>query len=136
MHPERREIVREELLRSIAWAALGLVGWPLLVAEVTWLEPTLLTVAGLPVLTWALLTATAVGIRLLSGTDPRVRSAAGLSTTLVFGVMLGGVGAVYLVAAGGYPALWVTAGYVAVTAGAVVWHWYLGVPGSGPNAPV
>jgi hypothetical protein len=135
MNLECRETVREELLRSVARAGLGLVGWPVLVSEISGLDATLLTVVVLPVLTRAVLTAASVGIRLLSGSEFRVRTPAGLSATLVFGIMLGGVGAVYLVAAGGYPDLWVTAGYVAVTVGSVAWHWYLGLPGTEPNAP-
>jgi hypothetical protein len=35
---------------------------------------------------------------------------------------------VYLVAAGGYPPLWVSLGYCAVTVGFVGWYWYTGLP--------
>lgn len=127
MNPELRGIVREELLRSIAWLGLGIVGWPILITEVAWLDATALTVFGLPVLTWAVLTVASVGVRVLTGADASVRSSAGLSVFLVLGVLFGGVGAVYLVVRG-YSALAVTAGYVTVTAVAVLWYWYAGVP--------
>jgi hypothetical protein len=48
--------------------------------------------------------------------------------SLALGIMLGGVGAVYLVAAGGYSALWTTVAYVVVTTVAVGWYWYLRLP--------
>ena len=127
MNPELRGIVREELLRSIAWLGLGIVGWPILITEVAWLDATALTVFGLPVLTWAVLTVASVGVRVLTGADASVRSSAGLSVFLVLGVLFGGVWAVYLVVRG-YSALAVTAGYVTVTAVAVLWYWYAGVP--------
>jgi hypothetical protein len=53
--------------------------------------------------------------------------------TLLVGVMLGGVGAVYLVAAGGYSPLWVSLGYCAVTGGLVGWYWYTGLPDLPPE---
>lgn len=134
MNPELRGIVREELLRSIAWFGLGIVGWPILITEVAWLDATALTVFGLPVLTWAALTGASVGVRVLTDTDASVRSSAGLSVFLVLGVLLGGVGAVYLVAARGYSVLPVTAGYVTVTLVAVLWYWYVGVPSASEDA--
>lgn len=134
MNPELRGIVREELLRSIAWFGLGVVGWPILITEVAWVDATALTVFGLPALTWAALTGASVGARVLTGTDAGVRSSAGLSVVLVLGVLLGGVGAVYLVAARGYSALPVTVGYVTVTFVAVLWYWYAGVPSAAEDA--
>ena len=67
MTPQRRQLVREELLRSIAWFGLAIVGWPLAISAVQWLDATPSTVFGLPVLTWASLTAGVIGYRLLSG---------------------------------------------------------------------
>ena len=123
MTPIQRQIVREELLRSIAWFGLGIVGWPIVVTEVAWLEATALTVLGLPLVTWAVLTTTAIALRSTTDAGAQVRTQTGLSVSLLVGIMLGGVGAVYLVTAGGYPALWTTAAYVAVTGGAVLWYW-------------
>lgn len=124
MTPQQRNIVREELLRSIVWFGAGLVGWPLATAEVGWLHATPLTVLGLPVFTWAALTASAIGIRNVISMNYRVRSAAGASLSLAVGVMLGGVAAVFLVTVGGYPAQWVTLGYVVVTLVSSLWYWY------------
>jgi hypothetical protein len=123
MTPERRQIVREELLRSIVWFGLGLVGWPLVVSNVEWVDATVLTVAGLPAVTWASLTAGAIAVRVSTGATLRARTPTGLSVGVLFGVALGGVAAVYLVAAVDRSPLWVTAGYVAVTAATVAWYW-------------
>lgn len=57
MRPGLSHIVREELLRSIAWLGLGLVGWPILADELAVLETNAVTVFGFPLLTWAGLTA-------------------------------------------------------------------------------
>jgi hypothetical protein len=129
MNRELRRLVGEELLRSIVWAGLGMVGWPILVSEVAWLEASVLTVFGLPVLTWAVLTASAIGIRLLTGTELQVRTPAGLSTSLLVGIVCGGVAAVYLAGVQGYSPLGVATAYVAVTAGTLLW---LVQPGAQP----
>ena len=135
MSLHRRDIVREELIRSIAWLALGLVGWAILVEELAALDASLLTVGVLPVLTWAALTLGMIKLRLLTSSEAQVETPTGLSTSLVLGIMLGGVGAVYLVAVENHAALWVTAAYVGVTIAAVVWHWYARVPNS-PSDPL
>jgi hypothetical protein len=126
MKPQRRQIIREELLRSIAWIGLGIVGWPLAIAEIAWLDATALTVFGLPALTWVLLTTGAIAVRIATSRELQTQTPAGLSISLLLGVMLGGVGAVYLATAGGYSTLWVTAAYVAVTGMTVLWYWLTG----------
>jgi FtsH-binding integral membrane protein len=130
MDSQRRRIIREELLRSIAWIGLGIVGWPILISEVAWVDATALTVFGLPVLTWALLTAGIIGVRAATAAELRVQSPAGVSVSLLLGVLGGGVGAVYLVAVGAYPPLWIAVAYIAVTVGVVCWYWYTGLPES------
>jgi hypothetical protein len=127
MNPEQERIVREELWRSIAWAGLGIVGWPTLVTEVAWLEQNLFTVFGGAVITWAVLTAGMIGIRTVTGSELQVQTPAGLSIFLLGGFILAGVGAVYLVLAEGYSVLMVSTGYGAVGAATVVWYWYGGV---------
>jgi hypothetical protein len=89
-HPRVRLILREELLRSIAWAALGLVGWPILVSSSPHLPATVWTVAGLPILTWASLTVGLIAIRLLTGSDLQIQSIEGLHVVSLGGVVLGG----------------------------------------------
>ncbi|WP_121821079.1 hypothetical protein [Halostella salina] len=126
MKSQRRRIIREELLRSIAWIGLAIVGWPLVISEITWLDATALTVFGLPALTWALLTTGAIAVRLATSTELQVQTPVGLSISLLLGIMLGGVGAVYLATAGGYSALWISAAYVAVTGITVFWYWFAG----------
>lgn len=126
MKPQQRQTIREELLRSIAWIGLGIVGWPLVISEVAWLDATALTVFGLPALTWAGLTTGMIAVRVATGTELQVQTPTGLWTSLLLGIMLGGVGAVYLATAGGYSALWVSAVYVAVTGITVLWYWFAG----------
>lgn len=128
MKSQRRQIVREELLRSIAWVGLGIVGWPIVIAEVGWLDTTALTVLGLPVLTWAALTTGAIGVRTATSKALQTRTPAGLTMGLLLGTMLGGIGAVYLVTTGGYPVLWVSAAYVVVTSIGVLWYWFVRPP--------
>ena len=128
MKPQRRHIIREELLRSIAWIGLGIVGWPIVIAEVAWLDTTVLTVLGLPVLTWAVLTMGAIGVRTATSEELQIQTPAGLSISLLLGIMLGGIGAVYLSTAGGYPVLWTTAAYVAVTGVTILWYWFVRPP--------
>ena len=134
MTPQLREIVRTELLRSIVWFGSGLVGWPLVTMEVSWLNTSPLTVFGLPVVTWAVLTASAIGIRSVTESDLRVQTTGGISVSLALGIMLGGVAAVYLVTMGGYPAQWVTLGYVVVAAVTSLWYWYVHPTGRGSTA--
>ncbi len=50
MSAKSRHIINEELWRSVVWAGLGLVGWAILISEFAWLDGTLLTVFGLPIL--------------------------------------------------------------------------------------
>jgi len=126
MKPQLRRIIREELLRSIVWIGLGIVGWPIVISEVAWLDTTALTVFGLPALTWALLTTGAIAVRVATSTELQVQTPVGLSISLLFGIMLGGVGAVYLATAGGYSALRIIAAYVAVTSITVLWYWFVG----------
>lgn len=128
MNPHRRQILREELLRSIAWIGLGIVGWPIVIGEFAWLDPTALTILGLPVATWAVLTAGAIGVRTLTSATLQVRTPEGVQISLILGNMLGGIGAVYLATAGGYPVLWVIGGYVAMTGIAILWYWFARFP--------
>jgi hypothetical protein len=121
MDPAIRRITREELLRSIAWAGLGLVGWAILATEFAWLAVNAFTVFGLPVLTWASLTVAFIGARLVLDADLRVGTRTGLAVALVLGMLVGGAGAMSLVSTAGYPAVPVTVGYAVVTVGSVVW---------------
>lgn len=96
-HPRVHLILREELLRSIVWAGLGLFGWAILVSSSSQLSATVWTVVGLPILTWASLTVGMIGIRLLTGTDLQVQSTEGLHIIFVGGVIIGGFWAVFLI---------------------------------------
>lgn len=62
-------IVREELWRSVVWAGLGLFGWAVITNLSDQLETNLWTVVGLAALTWAVLTAAMITIRLVTGRE-------------------------------------------------------------------
>jgi|APHM01.1.fsa_nt_gi hypothetical protein len=126
MNLEQERIVREELWRSIVWAGLGIVGWPTVVAEVAWVDQNLFTVFGLPVIMWAVLTAGMIGFRTVTDAELQ-RDMISLPAYFVEAAILGGIGAVYLVTAGGYSPLLVATGYVSVGAATVVWYRYAGV---------
>lgn len=121
-------IVREELWRSIAWAGLGLVGWSIVITESSRVPATALTALGLPVLTWAFLTTTMIGIRLGTGLELQYRSKEAVYLSFALGTIVAGFGAVYLVTARGYSAALVGSVYVAVTAGGTLWFRYVGYP--------
>jgi hypothetical protein len=133
MNPEQERIVREELWRSVAWAALGIVGWPTLVTELNSVEQNLFTVFGLPVVTWVVLTTGMIGLRFLTGAELQYRTPS-LPGFLIGAVILGGLGAVYLVAIEEYNPLLVIAGEAAIGAATLFWYWYVGVFDSRPGS--
>lgn len=96
-HPQVHLIFREEFLRSIAWAGLGLFGWAILISTSDQLSATVWTVVGLPILTWASLTVGMIVIRLITGNDLQVQSTEGLHISSLGGVVLGGFCAVFLI---------------------------------------
>jgi len=96
-HPRVRQIFREEFLRSIAWAGLGLFGWAIVISSSDQLPAIVWTAVGLPILTWASLTVGMIGIRLVTGNDLQVQSTEGLHIMSLGGVILGGFWAVFLI---------------------------------------
>ncbi|APW96885.1 hypothetical protein CHINAEXTREME_03470 [Halobiforma lacisalsi AJ5] len=128
MNPQLRRIIREELLRGIAWIGLGIVGWPLVISAVAWLDATALTVFGLPVLTWATLTVGMIGLRLITGSDLQVRTKAGLDIVLLEGILVTGFLVVYLVAVAGWSLLPTVGGYLAITVLYVLYYWQVVLP--------
>lgn len=129
-HPRVRSVLREELLRSIGWAALGLFGWPVLVTSSQRLSPSLWTVVVLPVLTWASLTVGMVSYRLLWDSDLRVHSTEGLHVVALGSVLLSGFWAVFLVFVLGWPLLWTGGAYVLATVASLVFYSRVVVPRS------
>lgn len=126
MDIEQRRIVREELWRSIVWIGLGMVGWPVLVTEVAWLEQNLFTVFGLPVVTWVVLTVSMIGLRTITGSELQ-RSMPSLPVVVLEAVLLGSICWVYLVVVEDYSAILVTASGIAVSVVTIVWYWYTGI---------
>lgn len=135
MNVETRRIVREELLRSIAWVGLGLVGWAVLISEFAWLEASALTALGLPFLTWAFLTGGMIGVRLATAGEFQVQSEVGIILSVIIGIILGGVAAIYLVTQG-HSALLVGSLYVAAAAATALWSWFVVLPDFEPNGAV
>jgi len=121
-HPRVRLILREELLRSVAWAGLGFVGWAVLVSAGEGLPATVWTVVGLPVLTWASLTTGLVGVRLATGDKFRVQTRDGLQVVALTGAVLGAFWAAFSVFVLGWPPLAVAALYGLATAAALAYH--------------
>ena len=128
MAPNIGRIVREELLRSIAWVGLGLFGWAILITESARLGATALTVLGLPFLTWALLTTSMIGIRFYTGEELKVQSRDGIFVSVVLGVILGGFGVVYLVAVREQSLVVIGALYGLVVALTLFWLRYIVLP--------
>ena len=115
MDTELRGIIREELLRSIAWAGLGLFGWAILVSSSDQLSATVWTVLGLPVLTWASLTIGMIGVRLLTGNDLTIQSREGLHVVSLGGIILSGFWAVFLIVVLGWSSLLTIGLYIFAT---------------------
>jgi hypothetical protein len=121
-HPRVHLIFREELLRSIAWAGLGLFGWAILVSSSGQLPATVWTVVGLPILTWASLTVGMIGLRLITGTDLQIQSTEGLHIMSIGGVVLGGFWAAFLVFVLDWSPLLVSGLYLFVTIAYLVFY--------------
>ncbi|CDK39159.1 HTH domain-containing protein [Halorubrum sp. AJ67] len=121
-HPLVNRVFREELLRSIAWAAIGLFGWAILVSSSGQLPATIWTVVGLPILTWASLTVGTIGVRLMTGNNLRVQSTEGLDTISLGGVVLGGFWAVFLIVVLDWSPLVTSGLYLFVTATYLVFY--------------
>jgi len=122
MDSQRGRIIREELLRSIAWIGLGIVGWPILISEVAWLDATALTVFGLPVVTWASLTVGMIGVRLATGTEFQIQTTEGLDIVTVGGAVLGGFWAAFLIFVLDWSPLISIGLYIAVMAAYLVYY--------------
>ena len=114
-HPRVHLIFREELLRSIGWAGLGLFGWAILINSSDQLPATVWTVAGLPILTWVSLTVGMIGIRLITGNNLQIQSTEGLHLVSIGSVMLAGFWAVFLVFVLDWPPLFTSVLYLSVT---------------------
>lgn len=114
-HPRVRLVVREELLRSIAWAALGLVGWPILLSNSPEVPVTVWTVVGLPTMTWASLTVALIGVRLLTGSDLQIQSRDGLHLVSLGGILLTGCLTAFAVFILDWPPLLTVSVYVLAT---------------------
>lgn len=95
--PQVRRILSEELWRSVAWAALGLFGWAIIISESGYLEANALTVLGLPILTWASLTVGMIGFRLTTGHELQVQMKEGLHIVVLGGYVLAAFWAIFFI---------------------------------------
>lgn len=107
-------ILKEELLRSIAWAGLGLFGWAWIANRTQAFEASIGVVAALTILTWAGLTIGMIGLRLATNTELQVQSREGLHIVTLFGIILGGYAVVYGIVVEGWPVLFAGGLYIAV----------------------
>ncbi|MUV56147.1 hypothetical protein [Halogeometricum sp. CBA1124] len=122
MSTDRRQIVTEELWRSVVWFAIGLFGWSLIITSSEMIEASALTAIGLPILTAALLFGIMVGIRLLTGLELKANTEGSQLLWLITGSVLGGFLVLYDVLVNGRdPAIFLGYG-VAVVLGLVLWR--------------
>lgn len=117
MKPSTRDIVVDELWRSVVWLAIGLFGWSLTITSTDVIEASALTALGLPVLTAVVLAAVMVAIRLATGLELKAQTEGSRLLWLVTGSVLGGFLVLYDVLVSGRDPL-VFVGYgVAVGSG-------------------
>lgn len=90
MKTATRQIVTEELWRSAVWIAIGLFGWSMIIASTDLIQASALTALGLPILTWAVLTAVMVGIRVTTGLELKAKTESSQLLWLITGSVLGG----------------------------------------------
>ena len=95
MKTATRQIVTEELWRSAVWIAIGLFGWSMIIASSDLIQASALTALGLPVLTWAVLTAVMVGIRVTTGLELKAKTESSQLLWLITGSVLGGFFVLY-----------------------------------------
>ncbi len=128
MSTEFRQLLREELWRSIAWAALALTGWALVITENSHLEATIWTVLGFPLVTWAFLTVGTITLRLLTGSSLQVRTTDGLHLAFLLSVLGGGFAVFYLVVVDGYSEVVYGGGYLGILVLLTLYYWFIVVP--------
>lgn len=122
MNTNARQIVNEELWRSVVWFAIGLFGWSLVITSTETIDASALTVLGLPILTAAVLFATMVGIRILTGLELKAQTEGSQLLWLVTGSVLGGFLVLYDVLVNGRdPVIFLGYG-LAVVLGVVLWR--------------
>ncbi len=128
MSTEFRQLLREELWRSIAWAALALTGWAFIITETSHIEATVWTVLGFPLVTWAVLTVGTITLRLLTGSSLQVRTTDGLHLAFLLGILGGGFAVFYLIAVDGYSEVVYGGGYLGTVALVTIYYRFVVVP--------
>jgi len=128
MSTEFRQLLREELWRSIAWAALALTGWAFIITETAQLEATVWTVLGFPLVTWAFLTVGMISLRLVTGSSLQVRTTDGLHFVFLLGLIGGGFVILYLITIDGYSAVIYGGGYLAVVGLMALYYRFVVIP--------
>ena len=122
MNTDTRQIVSEELWRSVVWLAIGLFGWSLIITSTEVIEASALTALGLPILTAAVLFGVMVGIRILTGLELKAQTEGSQLLWLITGSVIGGFLVLYDVLVNGRDHV-VFLGYgIAVLLGVVLWR--------------
>ncbi|MDT3437440.1 hypothetical protein [Haloarcula sp. 1CSR25-25] len=122
MKPDTREIINEELWRSVVWLAIGLFGWSLILTSTDVLAASALTALGLPLLTAAVLAALMVGIRLATGLELKAKTEGSQLLWLIVGSVLGGFVVLYDVLVNGRDPPIILGYAVAVGLGVLIWR--------------
>jgi hypothetical protein len=97
VNAESRQVVVEELWRSVVWIAIGLFGWSLIVSSTDRIDASALTALGLPLATWAALTLSMIGIRLATGMELKVETESGRYLMWFIGLVVGAFVVLWLI---------------------------------------
>lgn len=122
MDRELRQIVIEECWRSVAWAALGLASWAFISTETTSLDPTITTLTGLTLLTWALLTVSMIGARLVTGAELNVTTRGGLVVILLISMSITAIIVLLLYLTTEWSKLFLGGAYLGLVAATIVYY--------------
>ncbi|QLH84602.1 hypothetical protein [Halosimplex pelagicum] len=125
MNAESREVVSEELWRSVVWIAVGLFGWSLIISSTDRIDATALTALGLPLATWAVLTLSMIGIRLVTGMELKVETESGRYLMWFLGLVVGAFVVLWLILVRSQPWTLFVVYVVGTVVGTLVWREYI-----------
>lgn len=125
MNAESRQIVSEELWRSVVWIAVGLVGWSLIISATDRIDAGAFTAIGLPLATWAVLTLSMIGIRLATGMELKVETESGRYLMWFLGLVVGAFVVLWLIPVRSQPWTLFVVYVVGTVVGTLVWREYI-----------
>ncbi|WP_049930240.1 hypothetical protein [Halosimplex carlsbadense] len=120
-----KQIVGEELWRSVVWSAIGLLGWSLIISSTDRLDASAITVLGLPVATWSVLTLSMIGIRLATGMELKVETESGRYLMWFVGLVVGAFVVLWLILVQSQPWTLIAVYAAGSVLGTLVWRGYI-----------